>query len=372
MKRKIALVIGTRPEAIKMAPVYLALRSQQEFETSLVVTAQHRELLDQVLSLFGMKSDVDLDIMRPGQSLSELSARIIKEMRNVLAEIRPDAVLVHGDTTTCLFSALAAFYEKIPVGHVEAGLRTFNLQEPWPEEMNRRLTDPISRWCFTPTERTAANLRNEGISEENIYITGNTIVDALLLAREMVQSKAPHIPGIAEDLLDGMRLILVTGHRRENLGERMASIFAGLREIADKFSDTVVVYPVHLNPDVQNAARNFLAGHDRICLIEPVDYLSFIHLMDRSTLIITDSGGIQEEATVLKKPVLITRQTTERPEVLESGFIKLVGMSRERIVSEASSILNNAMPCQGATGNDSPLGDGKSSVRIANILNSEI
>jgi UDP-N-acetylglucosamine 2-epimerase (hydrolysing) len=369
--KKIALIIGTRPEAIKMAPVYLALRESFAFETSLIVTAQHRELLDQVLTVFGIESDLDLDIMEPGQSLPDLSARIISRMQGAFEAIRPDAVLVHGDTTTCLFSAIAAFYEKVPVGHVEAGLRTFDLEAPWPEEMNRRLTDPISKWCFAPTPKAADNLRAEGISDERVYVTGNTIVDALHLALQMIGDKAESIPGLDQALWAGKRLILVTGHRRENLGKRMAEVFLALRDIVERFSDTVVVYPVHLNPKVQHAASDILSGHDRIYLIDPVNYLSFIRLMDKSAMIITDSGGIQEEATVLKRPVLITRGTTERPEVLEEGYVKLAGMSRDVIVREASSILQKEVSYPLGDGS-SPMGDGRASMRIMSILDSSL
>ncbi|MEN6307436.1 MAG: UDP-N-acetylglucosamine 2-epimerase (non-hydrolyzing) [Anaerohalosphaeraceae bacterium] len=367
-KKRIVISIGTRPEAIKMAPVYLAIKASQDLEAVLLSTAQHRQLLDQVLSVFGIQPDVDLNLMSPNQRLSEISAKILTETQKVLSSMKPDAILVHGDTATCLFSALAAFYERIPIGHVEAGLRTYDFDAPWPEEMNRRLVDPICRWCFAPTERARQNLLREGISEHHIYITGNTAVDGLFLGLEKLGRRPPSIPGLEPGCLDGKRLILVTGHRRESFGVQMEQICRAFRRIMDDNSDCVLVYPVHLNPHVQRPVRQLLGEHPRILLIEPVEYLPFIDLMRRSTLIITDSGGIQEEAPSLQKPVLITRRTTERPEAVENGLARIVGTETENIVNQANRLLTDAREYQKMIGIQNPFGDGRASERIVSIL----
>ncbi|MHC4525264.1 MAG: non-hydrolyzing UDP-N-acetylglucosamine 2-epimerase, partial [Planctomycetota bacterium] len=272
--KKISIIIGTRPEAIKMAPVYLGLKDDRRFDVKLIVTAQHRELLDQVLDVFQINADIDLDIMQPMQGLPETSARIITQVSEALSKIKPDAVLVHGDTNTCLFSSLAAFYLKIPIGHVEAGLRTYNYNAPWPEEMNRRLTDPICQWCFAPTESARNNLRKEGIQEDRIYVTGNTVIDALFYIREGISKQPPVIPNLPQDILDHHRLILVTGHRRESFGKSMREICRAFLEIVQTHPDTVLVYPVHLNPNVQKPVREILGQEKRIFLIEPIEYLS--------------------------------------------------------------------------------------------------
>lgn len=371
-KKRIVIVVGTRPEAIKMVSVYLAMKTDSGIDVKFVVTAQHRELLDQVLSVFKIRSDVDLDLMSFDQSLAGISAKVIIGVQKILAEFKPDVVLVQGDTTTCLFSALAAFYESIPVGHVEAGLRSYNFRAPWPEEMNRRLTDPISRWCFAPTTRAAENLRAEGIPDTNIFVTGNTVVDALLLAREMIYSHKPVIPNLPENFFDGYRLILVTGHRRESFGKQMEEICLALREIVHLHPDTVLVYPVHLNPNVQEPVRRILEHEERIYLIEPVEYLPFVYLMDSSYMIITDSGGIQEETPTLQKPTLVTRNTTERPEAVESGSAKLVGMLRKTIVREASELLNDEQAYSKMSKVDNPFGDGHAGQKIVEILSSDI
>lgn len=370
--RRIVILVGTRPEAIKMAPVYLALKAAPGMEVTLVLTAQHRQMLDQVCRTFAMVSDVDLDLMRPNQSLSEITGRVTRAVQQVLARMRPDTVLVQGDTTTCLCSALAAFYESIPVGHVEAGLRTYNFAAPWPEEMNRRLTDPISRWCFAPTTRAADNLRAERIEEKNIFVTGNTVVDALLMARDIARRSKPVIAELPDSLLEDRRLILVTGHRRESFGKPFEQFCLALRDIVHSHADTVLVYPVHLNPNVQSPVNKILGGQDRIHLIQPVEYLSFVYLLDRSFLIITDSGGIQEEAPSLHKPVLVTRQVTERPEVVEMGLAGLVGTSREKIVSEASRLLTDPQAYARMTQGENPYGDGHAAERIVGILSSAI
>lgn len=369
MSRKhISLVFGTRPEAIKMAPVYLAMKNDSRIDVSLVATAQHREMLDQVLDIFDIKPDFDLDIMSPNQTLAEISSRVITGVQKVLSELKPDAVLVHGDTTTCLCSAIAAFYERIPVGHVEAGLRTYNFQAPWPEEMNRRLVDPICRWCLASTNRAAENLRNEKIPEENIFITGNTVVDALMRAVNIVNQETPSIKSVSEEMLNGKRLILVTGHRRESFGKPFEELCLALRQLVEDHSDTVLVYPVHLNPNVQKPVKEILGSQDRIHLIEPVDYLPFVHLMARSHIIITDSGGIQEEAPSLNKPVLIMRSTTERPEAIEAGLAKLVGTNKEDIVREASVLLSDQTSYAKMAKGTNPYGDGKASERIIDIM----
>lgn len=370
MPVRIAIVVGTRPEAIKMAPVYLALKAEPGLEVSLITTAQHRQMLDQVCVSLGMEPDIDLNLMRNDQSLSEITAKVTVGVQKVLAEMKPDAVLVHGDTTTCLCSALAAFYERIPVGHVEAGLRTYNFEGPWPEEMNRRLTDPISRWCFAPTQRAADNLRAERIDEKNIFVTGNTVIDSLLMVCDMVRRNKPVIGELPNGILDEQRLILVTGHRRESFGKPFKQFCFALRDIVRSFPDTILVYPVHLNPNVKRPVKKILGGHDRIYLIDPLEYPSFVYLLDRSYLIITDSGGIQEEAPSLHKPVLVTRQETERPEAVEMGMVKLVGTCREKIVSEASRLLTDAKAYSDMAKGDNPYGDGQASKKIVNILSS--
>ena len=366
--RRIAIVVGTRPEAVKMAPVYLALRADERTAVQLIATAQHRRMLDQVLSVFGIVPDVDLDLMQPDQHPRDVAARVVESVGRVLAETRPDAVLVHGDTTTCLFAALAAFYERIDAGHVEAGLRTYDFAAPWPEEMNRRLTDPICRWCFAPTVRAADNLRAERIRQENIFVTGNTVVDALLIARDRARRGSVDVPNLPPAATVGRRLILVTGHRRESFGRPFEAFCLALRDIVAAHRDTVVVYPVHLNPNVQRPVRAILSGQERIHLIEPLEYLPFVALMDRCHLIITDSGGIQEEAPSLHKPVLVTRAVTERPEAMEAGLAILVGTSRERIVREASRLLEDDAAYAEMARGENPYGDGRASRRIVDIL----
>ena len=365
---RIAVIVGTRPEAIKMAPVYLALKRDARVQPILIATAQHREMLDQVLSVFNIQPDIDLDLMEPGQSLSQITASVVTAVQRTLAEARPGAILVHGDTTTCLASGLAAFYERVPLGHVEAGLRTYNFQAPWPEEMNRRLVDPICRWCFAPTAGAAANLRAERIPEESIFVTGNTIIDALMLAREMVRQSPPGVPGLPAHALEGRRLILVTGHRRESFGKPFEDFCGALLDIVRANPDVALVYPVHLNPNVQKPVYGILGKEDRVHLIAPIEYLPFVHLMDRSYLIITDSGGIQEEAPSLRKPVLVTRTVTERPEAMRANLAKLVGMRRETIVTEAQKLLSDPGAYAGMSSGENPYGDGKASGRILETL----
>lgn len=364
----VTVIIGTRPEAIKMAPIYLALQRDPAFQTTLLATAQHRELLDQVLTVFGITPDIDLNLMQPHQTLSGLSAAILTKVQQVLADTRPDVVLVHGDTATCLFSTLAAFYEKIPVGHVEAGLRTYNFDAPWPEEMNRRLVDPICKWCFAPTDGAAENLRSEKIPENQIYVTGNTVVDALLTIRDIVRSQPVVVPGLSMKEIDGKKLILVTGHRRESFGGPFEELCLALRDIVRKHNETVIVYPVHLNPNVQKPVYDILGKEKRIYLIPPVEYLPFIFLMDLCHIIITDSGGIQEEAPSMGKPVLVTRDVTERPEALAAGLSLLVGTHRDKIMTETSRLLSDDSVYEKMAKGTNPYGDGLASNRIVQVL----
>lgn len=364
----VVVIVGTRPEAIKMAPVYLALRADPRVRVSLLTTAQHRQMLDQVLAVFSIRPDVDLDLMRPDQTLSEVTARVVMGVQEALAVMQPDAALVHGDTTTCLCSALAACYERIPVGHVEAGLRTYNFDAPWPEEINRRLTDPICRWCFAPTASAAENLRTEHIEDDRIFVTGNTVIDALFLARDMTRARPPRVADLPAGALEGRRLILVTGHRRESFGQPLRELCQALRDIVRAHEDTVLVYPVHLNPNVRRTVHEVLETEPRVHLTRPLAYLPFVHLMDRSVLIITDSGGIQEEAPSLGKPVLVTRAVTERPEAVQAGLAALCGTDRDKIFQTASTLLTDPDAYAAMSHGKNPYGDGQASRRIVDIL----
>ncbi len=367
---KILSVFGTRPEAIKMAPVVKVLSRQPGFESKVCVTAQHRQMLDQVLTLFEIIPDFDLDLMQPGQDLTDITANVLGGMKRVLKEWRPDLILVHGDTTTTFAASLAAYYEKIPVGHVEAGLRTGNIHSPWPEEMNRRLTGAISARHFAPTERARQNLLAEGASASLIHVTGNTVIDALL----QVSDRISHDPRLNADfaaqfpfLDDSKKLILVTGHRRENFGDGFEHICTALKTLGQR-EDVQIVYPVHLNPNVQEPVRRILSDCPQVQLIAPLDYLPFVYLMSRSYLIITDSGGVQEEAPSLGKPVLVMRETTERPEAVEAGTVRLVGTDADRIVQEANELLDNNLMYQAMSQAHNPYGDGTAASRIAEIL----
>lgn len=368
---RVLVVFGTRPEAIKMAPLVHALADDGRFDSKVCVTAQHREMLDQVLELFEIKPDFDLDIMSPGQSLFEVTGRILQGMKDVLESFMPDVVLVHGDTATTFAAALAAYYQQIPVGHVEAGLRTGNLYSPWPEEANRKLTGAITRYHFAPTETSHKNLVGESVPQEHITITGNTVIDALF----WVQDKIDRDPQLAADLaspypfLDSeKKLILVTGHRRESFGGGFERICEALRQIATTHKNCQVLYPVHLNPNVQEPVNRLLQGVSNIHLIEPQDYLPFVYLMTRAFLILTDSGGIQEEAPSLGKPVLVMRDTTERPEAVAAGTVKLVGADVEVIVSEVNELLNNAEHYRNMSEAHNPYGDGNACQRILDAL----
>ena len=365
-RKKVLIAFGTRPEAIKMAPVVEAFRQDGSMDVVVAVTAQHREMLDQVLELFGIVPDEDLDLMRPGQSLSDLFARILTGMSELIARHRPDIVLVHGDTSTTLATALAAFYNKVQVGHVEAGLRTGDIWAPWPEEANRCLTTPLSSVHFAPTQRSLENLLAEGVSAERIEVTGNTVIDALLEVVERIEQDPALEARLSEQFpfLDGdRRLVLVTGHRRENFGAGFEQICYALKALAER-GDVQVLYPVHLNPNVQEPVNRLLAGVDNVILIEPQDYLPFVYLMSRASLIITDSGGVQEEAPSLGKPVLVMRDTTERPEAVDAGTVRLVGTNAKQIVTEATRLLDDAGAYAEMSRAHNPYGDGLASSRI--------
>lgn len=364
----VLLVFGTRPEAIKMAPVYRQLAADPRFRAEVCVTAQHREMLDQVLSLFEITPEYDLDLMRPGQDLSSITGRVLDGLKGVLRSASPDYVLVHGDTTTTMAASLAAYYEQIPVGHVEAGLRTGNIYSPWPEEMNRRLTGSIASLHFAPTAASRENLLREGVDPETITVTGNTVIDALLSMVDRVRAGgeaeyAHRYPGV--DL--SRRIVLVTGHRRENFGGGFERICEALAEIS-RTPNVEVVYPVHLNPNVQEPVHRILGDLPNVHLIEPLEYLPFLFLMDRAHLIVTDSGGIQEEAPSLGKPVLVMRDTTERPEAVEAGTVRLVGTDARTIVDAAVRLLEDDDEYRAMSFAHNPYGDGQASARIADAL----
>jgi len=370
-QKKILLVFGTRPEAIKMAPLVKTLHAHSAFDVKVCVTAQHRHMLDQVLQLFDIQPDFDLNLMRSGQDLSDITSGVLLGLKPVLMQWRPDAVLVHGDTSTTFAASLAAFYQRIPVGHVEAGLRTGNLYSPWPEEANRKLTSVLAQWHFAPTATSRSNLLKEGVPSSAIHVTGNTVIDALLQVREKIVNSPQLRQQFDQDFsfLDPCkRLVLVTGHRRENFGDGFERICEALIRIAKNHADVQVVYPVHLNPQVQEPVRRLLGDIGNIHLIEPLDYLPFVYLMDKSTLILTDSGGIQEEAPSLGIPVLVMRDTTERPEAVEAGTVKLVGTDADKIANEASTLLTDAQAYQAMAFAHNPYGDGQACQRIAQAL----
>jgi UDP-N-acetylglucosamine 2-epimerase (non-hydrolysing) len=368
---KVLTVFGTRPEAIKMAPLVHALAQDDAFESRVCVTAQHREMLDQVLRLFEIVPDYDLNIMKPGQGLSEITCRILEGIKGVLEDFKPDVVLVHGDTTTTMATSLAAFYQRIPVGHVEAGLRTGNLYSPWPEEANRKLTGHLAMYHFSPTENSRQNLLRESLRDDHIFVTGNTVIDALLWVRDRIM----HNPELRSSLdqrypfLDAnKKLILVTGHRRESFGGGFERICSALAEIARQHPDVQVVYPVHLNPNVSEPVNRILKGIDNIILIDPQDYLPFVYLMTRSYLILTDSGGIQEEAPSLGKPVLVMRDTTERPEAVDAGTVQLVGTDVAKIVDAVTRLLTDEGEYHAMSRAHNPYGDGHACQRILEAL----
>mgnify|MGYP003993254091 CR=1 FL=1 len=367
-KIKVVVIIGTRPEAIKMIPVYLAFQKDKRVTPILVSTGQHQQMLEQVFSIFNVKPDIELNIMKPNQTLHDISVLVMTGVKKAILKTKPDAILVHGDTTSCLSSALAAFYEKVPIGHVEAGLRTYNLQSPWPEEMNRRLVDPISKWCFAPTRLAADNLAKERIDEKHIFITGNTVIDALLIAKNIIKKNKPVISEIPSNVINKKKLILVTGHRRETFGKPFKEFCFALKDIAQNQKDIAIVYPLHLNPRVQKPAVEILGNVSGIYLIKPMDYLSFVYLMYKSYLIITDSGGIQEEAPTFGKPVIVTRDITERQEAVTAGLAKLVGPNRKAIVNEVILLLTNKIEYNKMSFSINPFGDGQASSNIVDII----
>ncbi len=378
MSKKILIVFGTRPEAIKMAPLVKTFQKEILFETKVCVTAQHREMLDQVLEIFDIAPDYDLNLMKTGQDLYDITSAILVGMRNILSDFQPDIVLVHGDTSTTLAAALAAFYQKIKVGHIEAGLRTGNLYSPWPEEANRQLTSRITTYHFAPTLTSKNNLLKENIKESGIAITGNTVIDALFLALDKIKNNI----GLEQEIISTIntaiqntkfniqnsKFILVTGHRRENHGQGFINICTALKEIALHNPDLHIIYPVHLNPNVQKPVRELLSDVENIDLIVPLQYEQFIYLMDKSSFIITDSGGVQEEAPSLGKPVLVMRDTTERPEALEAGTVKLVGTDTELIIKEAQELIDNKEVYEKMSRSSNPYGDGHACQRIVEFL----
>ena len=374
--KKIMLVFGTRPEAIKMAPLVKEFQKHpKDFETIVCVTAQHREMLDQVLNLFEIVPNYDLDIMKPGQTLYEVTSNILLGLQGVLEESKPDVVLVHGDTTTTLATSLAAFYQQIAVGHVEAGLRTNNIYSPWPEEGNRQVTGRLATYHFSPTEVSGANLLKENVDISNMIVTGNTVIDALLTVVSKIESDSKLSSALFENISqkgyvpnESKRLILVTGHRRENFGQGFLNICSALKELALKYPDVDIVYPVHLNPNVQKPVNEILSDVDNVFLIAPLDYEPFVYLMSRSYFILTDSGGIQEEAPSLGKPVLVMRDTTERPEALEAGTVKLVGTDTKKIIKECRALLDDEKSYQAMSKSHNPYGDGKACERIVTYL----
>ena len=373
--KKILLVFGTRPEAIKMAPLVKALQKDTEhFETRVCVTAQHRQMLDQVLEVFGITPEYDLNIMAPNQDLYDITAKVLLGLREVLKDFRPDTVLVHGDTTTSMAASLAAFYMQIPVGHVEAGLRTYNMLSPWPEEMNRQVTDRICTYYFAPTEQSRANLLQENIDAKKIFITGNTVIDALLMAVDIISTAAGVKEKMAKELQEkgytvgDREYILVTGHRRENFGDGFLHICKAIKELAALHPEMDIVYPVHLNPNMQKPVYELLSGLSNVYLISPLDYLPFIYAMQHSTLLLTDSGGVQEEAPSLGKPVLVMRDTTERPEAVEAGTVKLVGTDAEAIVSNVTALLQDKEMYKRMSETHNPYGDGQACERIIAAL----
>jgi UDP-N-acetylglucosamine 2-epimerase (non-hydrolysing) len=379
-KSSIAVVVGTRPEAIKLAPVYLELAKSASLTPVLISTGQQREMLRQALHTFGITPDADLDLMTSGQTLPELTSRAIVAVTKTLQTIRPAAVLVQGDTTTVLSAALASFYQHIPVGHVEAGLRTYNLQSPWPEEMNRRLTAPLCQWHFAPTTQSRENLIREQIPAESIHVTGNTVIDSLLQMRAKLQS----IPNLSSAISQRLQIadsfssqflnqpkarwILVTGHRRESFGGKFEQICQALLKLAEQFPDVGILYPVHLNPQVREPVNRLLQNHPRIALVEPASYEDFIWLMEHCTFVLSDSGGVQEEAPSLGKPVLVMRDTTERPEGVTAGTCELVGTDPTRILAAATLLLSDSTEYQRRSALANPYGDGQAAARIVSIL----
>lgn len=369
---KVLTVFGTRPESIKMAPLVKALAGAANIESRVCVTAQHRQMLDQVLELFEITPDYDLNIMKPGQTLSGITSEILTRIEPVLMEFQPDLVLVHGDTSTTFAATLAAYYQRISVGHVEAGLRTGNIYSPWPEEANRKLTGAIASLHLAPTELSQKNLLREGVGQDTVHVTGNTVIDALLWVKKKLEADQGLNQSLRDRfpfLRDEARLVLITGHRRENFGDGFERICAAIRSLASDFPGVDFLYPVHLNPNVREPVGRILQGVTNVHLIEPQDYLPFVYLMTRCHIILTDSGGIQEEAPSLGKPVLVMRDTTERPEAVAAGTVKLVGTDSQQIIEAVTALLTNKLEYNRMSLSHNPYGDGKACERIVNIIN---
>ena len=367
---KILIIFGTRPEAIKMAPVIKKLKETDVFNVKICVTAQHREMLDEVLKIFEMIPDYDLDIMKKNQDFYDITSNVLLGLKNVLDDFKPDLVMVHGDTTTTFSASLAAFYKKIDIAHIEAGLRSGNIYSPYPEEANRKMTSILAKYHFAPTLKAKENLVKEGLNEKNIIVTGNTVIDSLLWVIKKIENDSKLKEKILKRLNFSFdsKFILVTGHRRENFGQGFLNICEALKEIALKHKDINIIYPVHLNPNVREPVNKILKGIENIKLIEPLDYLEFVYLMSKSYLILTDSGGVQEEAPSLNKPVLVMRNTTERPEGIEAGCLKLVGTDKEKIIKEVEKLLNDENEYKKMSKCNNPYGDGKASERIVEFL----
>lgn len=373
LKFRVLIIIGTRPEAIKLAPVVLELKRRQElFDVTVCITAQHREMLDQVLSLFDITPHYDLNIMSTGQTLAQVTARAMEGLDNVVSKEKPDVILVQGDTTTAFCGALTGYYHQIKVAHVEAGLRTGNKYAPFPEEINRCMVGRIADLHFAPTERARQTLLNEGIADLAVFVTGNTVIDALLWVRKSLQTALPELPMGLFEATVGKQVILVTSHRRESFGAGFENICHAIREVADSFAKVIFIYPVHLNPNVSEPVNRILGGHPRIYLTSPLSYAPFVWLMDRATIVLTDSGGVQEEAPSLGKPVLVIRETTERPEGIEAGNARLVGIKKENIVAELTDLLDNPYKRDAMAKIKNPYGDGKASEMIVNIIAREL
>jgi len=368
-RRKVLTIIGTRPEAIKLAPVIMELeRRPGTFESLVCTTGQHREMLAQALEPFGLEPHHELRIMLPGQTLAQVTARAMEGLDQVIAAEKPQLVLVQGDTTTALCGALSAYYHRVQVGHIEAGLRTGDKYAPFPEEVNRRLIGQVADYHFAPTARAAEALASEGIPRERIFVTGNTVIDALLWTRQRVREERPQLPAQLQQAIDGRQVVLVTGHRRESFGEGFEEICSAIREVADVADDVVFVYPVHLNPNVREPVNRILGHHPRVLLTEPLPYAALVWVMDRATIVLTDSGGIQEEAPSLGKPVLVMRETTERPEGVEAGNARIVGVKRAHIAEQLSRLLRHPGERALMTQASNPYGDGKAAPRIVDIL----
>lgn len=372
---KVLTVFGTRPEAIKMAPLVKALEQQDDIESAVCVTAQHRQMLDQVMELFEIKPRYDLNIMKPGQTLAGITTEILNRIEKVLTDDKPDLILVHGDTSTTFATTLAAYYHRIPVGHVEAGLRTGNIYSPWPEEANRKLTGALARLHFAPTDQSKSNLLAENIAEDTITVTGNTVIDALLWVKEkleadtqLAESMSSRFPFLRSDA----KLILITGHRRENFGDGFVRICTAIKSLAERFPESDFVYPVHLNPNVREPVGRILESLVNVHLIDPLDYLPFVYLMTRSSIILTDSGGIQEEAPSLGKPVLVMRDTTERPEAVAAGTVKLVGTDPEKIENEVAKLLTDEEAYNKMSFAHNPYGDGQACARIVAAIRKQL